>query len=111
MKGLIAIALVVTGLLAVSVYRAKEGAQNSELNIVQLKREIAAEKEELRVLKAEEAHLSRPERIGPLAAEKLGMGPVRPEQITGETALQKKLSDTQSAAEVIGEQTQSGGWL
>ncbi len=94
MKGLIAIALVVTCLLAVSVYRAKEGAQESELKIEQLRREIAREKEELRVLKAEEAHLARPERIGPLAVEKLNMGPVRPEQITGETALQQKLTET-----------------
>ncbi len=92
MKRLIVISLIVIGLLAVSVYRAKEGALESEAKIEQLERQIATEKEELRVLKAEEAHLSRPERIGPLAAEKLGMGPVRPEQITGEGALQEKLS-------------------
>lgn len=93
MKGLFATSLVVIALLVVSVYRAKEGAQESELKINQLEKQIAAEKEELRVLKAEEAHLSRPERIGPLATEKLGMGPVRPEQMTGESALQEKLSE------------------
>ncbi len=96
MKRLFAISFVVIALLAVSVYRAKEGAQASEIKIQKLEQQIAAAKEELRVLKAEEAHLSRPERIGPLAAEKLGMGPVRPEQLKGEAALQETLAESAS---------------
>ncbi len=93
MKRLIVISLFVIALLSVSVYRAKEGAQESEAKIAQLEKEIAAEKEDLRVLKAEEAHLSRPERIGQLASEKLGMGPVRPEQMSGEVAFDTKSVD------------------
>ena len=73
--------LFVAGLLAVSVYRAKEGAQQSEANIKKLEQQIAAEKESLRVLKAEEAHLMSPKYIGPIAREKLGMGPMRPRTI------------------------------
>ena len=60
--------LVVAG-LAVGLYRAKLGAQENEERIAALKAEIGKTAGEVSVLKADEAYLSRPERIGPLARD------------------------------------------
>ncbi len=73
--------LVVAG-LAVGVYRAKLGAQETDARIAELRGEIGRVNEEISVLEAEEAYLSRPERIGPLARERLGLQPAEPEQFT-----------------------------
>ncbi len=98
MKRFFFVALFVVALLAVSVYRAKEGAQESEEQIRQLEAQIALEREEVRALRAEEAHLSRPERIGPLAQEKLGMFPVKPEQMKQEADLNQRLDTVDTPA-------------
>ncbi len=87
MKQMIALALIAIGLLAVSVYRAKLGAREAEERIQVLEAENAALLEEVTVLRAEEAHLSRPERIGPIAREQLGMGPVTPDQVAAGASL------------------------
>lgn len=93
MKHIFIVALVVVGFLAVSVYRAKLGAQEAERRIEALQVKVSGLEEELAVLRAEEAHLSRPERIGPIARKELGLAPVQPEQMAGEAALEAHLRD------------------
>ena len=51
--------------------------------------------EEISVLKAEEAYLTRPERIGPIAHDKLNMQPAQPEQFTAPEALSRRLGEEQ----------------
>ncbi len=86
MRLLIAGGVVVAG-LAVGVYRAKLGAEQTDMRISDLRGEIVRVNEEISVLQAEEAYLSRPERIGPLARERLGMQPAKPEQFTADEML------------------------
>ncbi|MDZ4759800.1 MAG: cell division protein FtsL [Alphaproteobacteria bacterium] len=82
--------LVVVG-LAVGVYRAKLGAQENEARIETLQGEIERASEEIAVLKAEEAYLTRPERIGPLARERLGLAPASPDQFTAVEMLSRRV--------------------
>lgn len=105
MKKLYIAAFVAICLLAISVYRAKLGAQESERAIDKLEGEISALEEELSVLRAEEAHLSRPERIGPIARDQLGMSPVKPDQL----AKQGDLAAQINADEVSDESPSHGG--
>lgn len=100
MKQLVILALVAIGLLAVSVYRAKLGANEAEGRILQLEAENASLREEVRVLRAEEAHLSRPERIGPIARDQLGMGPVSPDQVATGQNLKERLGSDETATPV-----------
>ena len=105
MKKLYIAAFVAICLLAISVYRAKLGAQDSERAIKRLEGEISALEEELSVLRAEEAHLSRPERIGPIARDQLGMSPVKPDQL----AKQGELAEQIGADGETTEAASSGG--
>ena len=98
MKKIFIFAIIAVALLAVSVYRAKQGARESEAQIRALKEEVARQEEELSVLKAEEAHLSRPERIGPLARETLGLQPARPDQFMEEGALNDHIEQEAASA-------------
>ena len=59
--------LVVAG-LAIAVYRAKLGAEETQEKIDGLKAEATAINKEISVMKAEEAYLTRPERIAPSAS-------------------------------------------
>jgi cell division protein FtsL len=81
--------------LAVSVYRAKLGAEETETKIEALAAEARKVTEEISVLKAEEAYLTRPERIGPIAHDKLNMQPAQPEQFTAPEALSRRLGEEQ----------------
>ena len=45
------------------------------------------------MLKAEEAYLTRPERIGPIARERLGLAPASPGQYTAPEALSRRLGE------------------
>jgi cell division protein FtsL len=84
--------LVVAATLAVGVYRAKLGAQETEGRIDEMRAGIARTQEEIAVLRAEEAYLSRPERIGPLARERLGLEPVAPVQFAPVDSLSGRVS-------------------
>jgi cell division protein FtsL len=101
------IALIVIAGLAIGVYRAKLGAQDNEKRIESLRGEIRDAQEEISVLKAEEAYLARPERIGPLASERLGLAPSAPEQFTAPEMLSRRLGEEGSipteASSVSGE--------
>ena len=100
------IALIVIAGLAIGVYRAKLGAQDNEKRIEALRGEIRDAQEEISVLKAE-AYLARPERIGPLASERLGLAPSSPEQFTAPEMLSRRLGEEGSipteASSVSGE--------
>jgi cell division protein FtsL len=84
--------LVIAG-LAVGLYRAKLGAQENETRIAALKAEIGKTAGEVSVLKADEAYLSRPERIGPLARERLGLQPAQPSQYTSPEMISKRIGE------------------
>ena len=88
--------LVVAG-LAVGLYRAKLGAQENEERIAALKAEIGKTAGEVSVLKADEAYLSRPERIGPLARERLGLQPAAPNQFTSPEMIAKRIDSERAS--------------
>ena len=73
MKRLAIIGGLVVAMLAVAVYRAKLGAEETENRIATLQAEQKKVSEEISVLKAEEAYLTRPERIGPIARRTRGV--------------------------------------
>ncbi len=87
MKRIAIIGCLVAAGLAIGVYRAKMGAEESEGRITGLEKDVRSVQEDISVLKAEEAYLSRPERIGPLASDRLGLAPSSPGQFTAEEAL------------------------
>lgn len=93
MKRLLIIGGLVVAVLAVAVYRAKLGAEETEGKNADLQAEARKITEEIAVLKAEEAYLSRPERIGPIARERLGLQPAKPEQYTAPEALSRRLGE------------------
>jgi cell division protein FtsL len=84
--------------LAVGVYRAKLGAEETSARIDQLKAEIVEVEQDISVLRAEEAYLSRPERIGPLAREKLGLEPTLPSQFTAGELLRSRIGEERQLA-------------
>lgn len=92
-----AIGLLVAIALIVALYRAKYGARESMAEKAALEAEIARLEAEIRTLRNEFAHLSRPEWIAEYAREELGMGPPRPDQVLTVDELAAK------AGEVSGE--------
>ncbi len=93
MKRLVIIGGLVIAALAVAVYRAKLGAEETEGRIETLQAEAKKVSEEISVLKAEEAYLTRPERIGPIARERLGLEPAGPNQYVAPEALSRRLGE------------------
>lgn len=71
--------LVVVALIA-GLYRAKDGARQSSVEIVRLEAEIAEAYRNKRLLEADLAHMSRREWIEEYARNELGMGPARANQ-------------------------------
>jgi cell division protein FtsL len=93
MKRLLIVGGVIVAVLAVAVYRAKLGAEETEGRIEGLEAQARKVSEEINVLKAEEAYLTRPERIGPIARERLGLAPAAPGQYTAPEALSNRLGE------------------
>lgn len=93
MKRLAIIGGLVVAVLAVAVYRAKLGAEETEGRIETLQAEAKKVSDEISVLKAEEAYLTRPERIGPIARDRLGLQPATPGQYTAPEALPRRLGE------------------
>ncbi len=85
--------LVVVAGLAVAVYRAKLSAEETQGRIDDLKGEVASVEKDIAVLKAEEAYLTRPERIGPIARERLGLEQAAPGQYVATEALRQRLGE------------------
>jgi cell division protein FtsL len=93
MKRLAIIGGLVVAVLAVAVYRAKLGAEETQGRIDALRGEAAAIGKDIAVMKAEEAFLTRPERIGPIARQKLGLEQASPNQYTASEALSRRLGE------------------
>jgi cell division protein FtsL len=93
MKRLLIVGGVIVAVLAVAVYRAKLGAEETEGRIEGLEAQARKVSEEINVLKAEEAYLTRPERIGPIASQRLGLEPASPGQFTAPEALSNRLGE------------------
>ncbi len=70
-----ALAAAVALLLAVGLYKSKTEADAARANVARLHAEVAAAADEIRLLKAEVAHLESPARIEALARAKLGLAP------------------------------------
>jgi len=85
--------LVVVAGLAVAVYRAKLGAEETQGRIDGLKAEAVKVEKDIAVMRAEEAYLTRPERIGPIARDRLGLEPASPDQYTASEALKQRLGE------------------
>ena len=80
MKRLAIIGGLVVAVLAVAVYRAKLSAEETQVRIDELKIEAQAEEAAIATLRADEAVLTRPERIGGIAQQQLGLEPANPSQ-------------------------------
>jgi len=84
----IAAALFLT-LIVLTVYMSKAGAGAEGAKIADTTRQIAAEEQKVRVLRAERAYLTQPERLRRLSEDYLQMGPVKPtREATPETLMQ-----------------------
>jgi len=88
--------LVVVAGLAVAVYRAKLGAEETQGRIEELKAEAAKVEQDIAIMRAEEAYLTRPERIGPIARERLGLQQAAPDQYVASEALKQRLGEEQA---------------
>ena len=73
--------LICATLVCVFLYNVKYDSQQAERELASLSREIAAEREEARLLEAEWALRTEPQRLQRLASHHLEMAPVRAEQI------------------------------
>ena len=93
MKRLAIIGALVVAALAVAVYRAKLGAEETQGRIDELKAQVAEEEKSIAGLRADEAVLTRPERIGVIAQQQLGLQPASPGQYTASEALKQKLGE------------------
>jgi cell division protein FtsL len=92
MNRLAVIGLIVVAALAVGVYRAKLGASETEGRNAKLKAEIAAATKDINVMRAEEAFLAQPSRIGPIA-RRLGLEPSSPEQFTAPEQVGRRVGE------------------
>ncbi len=70
--------------------------------IVKLKHEIKAEQDEIATLRAEWAHLTRPERVQALADKFLELRPVALRQIVSADALPERAAKTDAIGEKLG---------
>lgn len=93
MKRLAIIGGFVVVVMAVAVYRAKLGAEETQGQIDTLKAEATSISKDIAVMKAEEAYLTRPDRIGPIARQQLGLEQAGPGQYVAPEALSRALGE------------------
>lgn len=93
MKKLAIIGVFVVVVMAVAVYRAKLGAEETQGEIDSLKAEATSIGKDIAVMKAEEAYLTRPDRIGPIARQQLGLEQATPRQYVAPEALSRTLGE------------------
>lgn len=79
--------LFLVAVICFGLYAVKYDSQQTERTVARLKREIAAEYEELRVLQAEWALRTEPGRLQRLTEKYLDLGPVHASQIVSLTDL------------------------
>jgi len=71
---------IMAGLLML-IYQQKHETRQLEARAAELSREIAEETRALSVLRAEWTYLTRPERLERIARDRMGLEPVKPDQI------------------------------
>ena len=94
------IAALVVIILAIGLFRAKDGARTSLEEKAALEQELVIIKKDIRLLEIEYDTLSNWERIAQLAQDQLGMAPVRADQIIAEPGALRPMIDEQSRPEV-----------
>lgn len=72
---------------ALMVYLGKTTAGRENADIVRIEREIEAERERLRLLRADVAYLEQPERLSRLSSQYLGLQPITAKRETEPEAL------------------------
>ena len=72
--------LAVLMILAMVVYLAKTNAGGERADIDRIQRQIAEERSQIRLLRAEVAHQERPERLETLSTAYLGLQPIAPKR-------------------------------
>lgn len=103
MKRIAIIGGLIVAALAVAVYRSKLGAEDTQGRIEELRAQVAAEEAAIATLKADEAVLTRPERIGGIAQQQLGLEPANPSQYVAPEALKQRLGEERSRLPQAGE--------
>ncbi len=93
MKRLAIIGVLVVAVMAVAVYRAKLSAEETQGRIEELKADVADTEKAIAALRADEAMLTRPERIGAIAQQQLGLEPAHPGQYVASEALKQRLGE------------------
>jgi len=78
------IGIFVAAILVIGLYRAKDGARESSVEIRRLEAEVSEAYRQKSLLEAELAHLSRREWVEAYARQELGMGPARANQFASE---------------------------
>lgn len=91
--------VLVVALLVIGLYRAKDGARDSSVDIVRLETEIAEAYRQKALLEAELAHMSRREWIEEYARNELGMAPARANQYATDYNLDLLVGPPQAEAE------------
>lgn len=86
--------------LAFGVYGAKTVAGRNHTELARVEKTIEAERQRIRLLKAEVAHLEQPERLGRLSSTYLGMEPVASNREAPAESLEE-LARQRSKASVI----------
>lgn len=74
-----------------AMFQVKYEVMQQEETLAQLNKDIAAEREQIRVTDAEWSYLTRPERLKRLAARYLDLSPIAAAQITSLSALPERL--------------------
>lgn len=85
-------------LLVFWVYLTKARAADERAEITRIERQIAAEQRQLRLLKAESAHLEQPQRIEQLSEAHLGLKPVEAKRETTPDSLTEIARDPRGVA-------------
>ncbi len=73
--------ILIAGALSLALFSVKYEVQDLEGELANLNHSIKAERQAIRVLKAEWSHLNNPERLRELAKRHLGLDAVMPAQI------------------------------
>lgn len=80
-RALVGLALCATVLSAVGLYFLKYDTRQLSYRSQELERQIETTKSDISLLRAEVGALTHPERIERLAKERLGLKPMRPDQV------------------------------
>ncbi len=105
--------VLIAGVLAASffTYSLEHSKRGVAREIAQLKRDIADEKENIKLMSAEWSSLTRPNRIQELAAVHLNLKPLTAEQFAGIDDLSTRLKDRREVAYVKEDENPLGDFV